>query len=77
MFFDNNSVKFIEITNSTEKYEKRIAKLQYVRLIANEKLLIRVIYANKIRNTRLDLQVSIKVKHRMLIRHEKKAEIWN
>ena len=61
LFFDDNFAKFIEITNSTKKHEIRITKLQHVKLIANEKLLIRVIYANKIRNTRLDSHVSIKI----------------
>ena len=50
LFFDDHFVKFIKITNSSEKHETRITKLQNVRLIANEKLLIRVIYANKIRD---------------------------
>ena len=61
--FDENFVKFIEITNSTTKHETRITKLQHVKLTANEKLLIRVIYANKIRNIRFNLHVSIKVEH--------------
>ena len=72
LFFDENFAKFIEITNSTEKHETRVIKLQHVRLIANEKLLIRVIYANKIRNIRFDLHVSIKIKHWMLMKREKK-----
>ena len=74
LFFDDNFVKSIEITNSTEKHETRVAKLQHVRLTVNEKLLIRVIYANKIRDIRLDLHVSIKVEHWMLLRHEKKQK---
>ena len=72
--FDDNSVKSIEITTSTEKHETRIAKLQHVRLIANEKLLIRVIYINGIRNTWLNLHISIKIKHWMLMKHEKKQK---
>ena len=74
LFFDDNFVKFIEITNSTEKHETRITKLQHVKSIANEKVLIRVIYAHKIRNTRLHLHVLIKVKHWILIKHEKKQK---
>ena len=50
LFFNDNFVKFIEITNSTEKHETRITKLQHVKLTTNEKLLIRVIYANKTRD---------------------------
>ena len=63
LFFDNNSAKFIEITNSTEKHETRIAKLEHVRLIANKKLWIRVIYANKIRDIRFNSHASIKLEH--------------
>ena len=63
LLFDDNIVKFIEITNSTKKHETHIIKLQHVKLTANKKLLIRVIYANKIRDIRLDLHVSIKTKH--------------
>ena len=63
LFSDNNCAKFIEIANSTEKHETRIAKLQHVKLIANEKLLIRVIYTNKIRDIWFNLHISIKVKH--------------
>ena len=63
LFFADNSVKFIEIPNSTEKHEARIAKLQHAKLTANEKLLIRVICANKIRDIRFNLHASIKVKH--------------
>ena len=63
LFFDENSAKFIEITNSTEKHETRITKLQHDKLTANEKLLIRAIYTNNIRDTRLDSHVSIKIKH--------------
>ena len=63
LFFDDNFVKFIGITNLTEKHETRITKLQHVKFIANEKLLIRVIYSNKIRNIQFDLHVSIKIKH--------------
>ena len=74
MSFDNNSVKFIEITNSTKKHEARITKLRHVRLITNEKLLIRVIYANKIWDIRFNLHVSIKIKHWILIKHEKKQK---
>ena len=58
-----------------QKHETRIVKLQHVRLTANEKLLIRVIYANKIRDIRLDLHVSIKIKHWMLIRHKKSRNL--
>ena len=54
MFFDDNFAKFIEITNSTKKHETRITKLQYVWLTANEKLLIRVLYAGKIRDIRFN-----------------------
>ena len=63
LFLDHNSAQFIEITNSTEKHETRITRLQHVKLIANETLLTRVIYANKIRNIGFDLHASIKVKH--------------
>ena len=74
LFFDDDFVKSIEITNSTEKHETRITKLQHVRLTANEKLLIRVIYANIIRNIQFNSHVSIKVKHWMLIKHEKEQK---
>ena len=75
LFFDNNFAKFIEITNLTEKHETRIINLQHVRLNINKKLLIHVIYANKIRDTRLDLHVSIKLEHWMLIKHEKNKNL--
>ena len=61
--FDANSTKFIEVTNLRKEYEARIIKLQYVKLTANKKFLIRVIYANKIRDTRFNLYISTKIKH--------------
>ena len=63
LFFDNNFVKSIEVTNSTKKHETRIVKLQHVKLSTNEKLLIRAIYTNKIRDIRLDSHVSIQIEH--------------
>ena len=74
LFFDDSSVKSIEVTNSTKKHEARITKLQHVRLTANKKLLVDIIYANKIRDIRLNSHVSIKTKHWMLMRHEKKQK---
>ena len=46
-----------------KKHETRITKLQHVRLIVNKRLLVRVIYANKIGNIRFNLHISIEVKH--------------
>ena len=75
LFFDENFVKSIEITNSTEKHETRRTKLQHVKLAPNKNLLIRAIYVNNIRYIQLDSHISIKVKHWMLIKHGKKQKL--
>lgn len=71
---DDNPARSIEIPNPTEEHEARIANLKNARVTANEKLLKRAIYANKIRDTLLRWRVPIPVGRWVLVRHEGKQK---